>query len=192
MAGMNPLAVEHDPERSVIEAIQQGDSHALGELMERQGGWVRGVIFGVLGRAEDVDDVAQRVWMQVWREAGKLEESSRWRVWLYRIARNAATDAGRRRHRRRKLLTSLVRRHEEIKPVSVSAERPLVDDEQKSTMLQAIAKLPELYREPFVLKHMDGWSYAQIAEAMNLPVDTVETRLVRARRLLRQELTGKV
>ena len=59
-------------------------------------------------------------------------------------------------------------------------------------MLQAIAKLPELYREPFVLKHMDGWSYAQIAEAMNLPVDTVETRLVRARRLLRQELTGKV
>ena len=63
---------------------------------------------------------------------------------------------------------------------------------QRETMLKAIGKLPEIYREPFVLKHLDGWSYAQIAEAMGLPVDTVETRLVRARRLLRQELAGKV
>ena len=54
---MKPEAVEHDPQRPVFEAIQQGDSHALAELMHRQGPWVRGVIFAVLGRADELDDV---------------------------------------------------------------------------------------------------------------------------------------
>src|SRR6476660_7054725 len=101
---MNSLPVEHDPEDAVIEAVQRGDSHALGELMDRQGGWVRGVIFGVLGRTDELEDVSQRVWMQVWREASKLDDPKKWRVWLYRIARNAATDAGRRHQRRKKLM----------------------------------------------------------------------------------------
>ena len=187
---MNVPVVEHDPERSVIEAIQQGDAHALGELMQRQGAWVRGVIFAALGRADEVDDVAQRVWMQVWREAGRLEDTSRWRAWLYRVARNEATDAGRRRGRRNRLMGLL--REREVKKASSTPDRALVASEQHEAMMRAIGDLPELYREPFVLKHIDGWSYAEIAEAMGLPVDTVETRLVRARRLLRQELVGKV
>src|SRR5690606_937842 len=101
-SGMNVLPVQLDPERPVIEAIQQGDPHALAELMERHDGWVRGVILAALGRVDEVDDVAQRVWMQVWREAHKLDDPARWRVWLYRVARNAATDAGRRHQRRRR------------------------------------------------------------------------------------------
>ncbi len=187
---MKALPVEHDPEGPVLAAIQQGDAHALAELMQRHGAWVKGVVFGVMGRPDEVDDVAQRVWIQVWREAHKLEDLSRWRVWLYRIARNAATDAGRRRQRRRRLLSTLFERGRES--AGTPADRPLVADEARETMLQAIAKLPELYREPFVLKHMEDWSYAQIAEAMDLPVETVSTRLVRARRLLREELSGKV
>ncbi len=191
-SGMNALPVEHDPERPVVEAIQQGDPHALAELMHRHGGWVRGVILGALGRPDEVDDVTQRVWMQVWREADKLDDPARWRVWLYRIARNAATDAGRRRQRRRRLLASLLRREDRRPLTSGPADRPLLADERRDTMLRAIGNLPELYREPFVLRHLEGWSYARIAEAMGLPVDTVETRLVRARRLLRQELAGRV
>jgi RNA polymerase sigma-70 factor, ECF subfamily len=49
-----------------------------------------------------------------------------------------------------------------------------------------------LYREPFVLRHMNGWNYQQIAEAMEMPVDSIETRLVRARRLLRDALKDKL
>jgi RNA polymerase sigma-70 factor (ECF subfamily) len=64
--------------------------------------------------------------------------------------------------------------------------------EQQALMLEAIASLPELYREPFVLKHAEGMSYRQIGELLGLPPDTVETRLVRARRLLREKLAGKV
>ena len=52
----------------------------------------------------------------------------------------------------------------------------------------AVDALPVLYREPFVLRHLNGWSYKQIAEVMDMPVDSIETRLVRARRLLREAL----
>lgn len=185
---MMPIPAEHDPELPVIEAIQRGDAHALAELMRRQGSWVRSVIFGALGRSSEVDDVAQRVWMQVWRQAGRLQDPASWRVWLYRIARHAATDAGRSRKRERRLLDVLLRRQRSTPVKTTSADQPLLSDERRQAMLAAIGELPDLYREPFVLKHLEGWSYAQIGQTLGLPVDTVETRLVRARRLLREKL----
>jgi RNA polymerase sigma-70 factor, ECF subfamily len=189
---MKPLPAEHDPEVPVIQAIRDGDPLALAELMHRQGRWVRGVVLGAMGRAEDVDDVVQRVWIRVWQQAGRLEDGNRWRSWLYRIARNCATDAGRSRKRRRRLHQRLWEailrrgRHE------LSPDRRLAAREAEARMLAAIEALPALYREPFVLKHLEGWSYRQIGQLLDLPVDTVETRLVRARRLLRQQLAGKV
>lgn len=189
---MTVTATEYDPERPVIEAIQQGDPHAMAEFIQRQGRWVRGVVFGALGRMEDVDDVAQRVWMQVWREARRLDDPAKWRVWLYRIARNAATDIGRSRQRQGRMLDELLNRAATGPEPEQSPERKLIADERTNAMMEAIASLPALYREPFVLKHLEDWSYQQIGESLGLPVDTVETRLVRARRLLRERLAGKV
>jgi RNA polymerase sigma-70 factor (ECF subfamily) len=55
-----------------------------------------------------------------------------------------------------------------------------------------VQSLPALYREPFVLRHLQDWSYAEIGEVLGLTTETVETRLVRARRMLREMLQGKV
>lgn len=188
---MKPLEAQVDSERPVIEAIQQGDSYALEEFMRRQGRWVRGVIFATLGKMDEVDDVAQRVWVQVWREARRLDDPSRWRSWLYRIARNAAFDAHRQRQRQGRLIGGLVAQWRSGRQAAASDEA-LRLNEQQSAVYQAIAALPEIYREPFVLRHIEDWSYQQIAEALELPIDTVETRLVRARRQLREKLAGKV
>jgi RNA polymerase sigma-70 factor (ECF subfamily) len=59
-------------------------------------------------------------------------------------------------------------------------------------VLEAIQALPALYREPFVMRHLNGWTYSEIADVMGMPVDSVETRLVRARRFLRESLKDKV
>jgi RNA polymerase sigma-70 factor (ECF subfamily) len=64
----------------------------------------------------------------------------------------------------------------------------VVEAERQDRVLSAIQGLPAIYREPFVLRHLNDWSYQQIADLMGLPVDSVETRLVRARRLLREAL----
>lgn len=182
----------YDAEAPVIEAIRTGDRYAFGELMRGQNGWVRGVIYGVLGERDRVDDVTQQVWTAVWQRIGELRDARSWRPWLYRLARNAAVDAGRdvtrQRNRQRMLATD--------PPVPTAAgpapERDLVGREIQTAVLGAIQALPAIYREPFVLRHVEGWSYSEIADLMGMPVDSVETRLVRARRFLRESLKDEV
>lgn len=193
---MRPLELDYDPQRPVIEAIQAGDAHAMAEFIRSEGPWVRAAVFGVLGRTGDLEDVYQKIWITVWRECRKLEDPNRWRAWLYRIARNAATDALRSGRRRKRLLGPPGTDSEVLRaaPAAESSrpERQLLAGEQQQAMLEAIAALPELYREPFVLKHVEGWSYGEIAAVLGMARDTVETRLVRARRLLREKLVGKL
>jgi RNA polymerase sigma-70 factor (ECF subfamily) len=174
-------------DEGLIAAARSGDRRALDGLIRRHERWVRGVVYSTLGRPEHVDDVTQQVWTNVCQQIGTLSDPRRWRSWLFRLARNAAIDAGQRQSRLRRQSAPLPTEHEhpggDGRPVE-----GLIESEEHRRVLQAIRGLPAIYREPFVLRHMEDWSYAQIGEALDLPVDTVETRLVRARRLLRETL----
>jgi RNA polymerase sigma-70 factor (ECF subfamily) len=188
-----PLTEAFDPDQPLFEALRAGDTEVLAELMQRHGRWVRGVVYAVLGNARDVDDVCQQVWLAVWRRASGLEDAARWRPWLYRMAHNAAIDVGRRTRRQRSLwavLTAQFPRGKTAAP-NVDAPQRLIVQERYREALRAIEGLPEIYREPFVLRHLEGWTYRQISEALDMPEDTVETRLVRARRLLREVLKDR-
>jgi RNA polymerase sigma-70 factor (ECF subfamily) len=188
MAG---TTLEFDPEVLVVDAVRQGDRAAFEEFLRRHDRWVRGVVFGVLGDRNRIDDVSQQVWASVWQRIGELRDSRVWKSWLYRLARNAAIDAGRELTRQR-------RREQSASGDSTRTRNEAAADEaygrreDQEMVLKAVEALPALYREPFVLRHLQQWNYEQIAELLNMPVDTVETRLVRARRLLRESLKGKV
>jgi len=177
----------HDGDLGVMKAVQLGDRRAFEGFLRNQDRWVRGVILGVLGDPSKVDDVAQQVWLTVWQRASELRDVQRWKPWLYRLAYNAAIDAGRDVSRRRAQSLGVGEWD-----AAAAADRPGVDAEEHRRVLDAVMSLPALYREPFVLRHVNGWSYQQIAEVMDMPVDSVETRLVRARRMLREVLQDKV
>lgn len=192
-----PRPSEFDAEQPVIDAIRQGDRYAFAELVQRHDRWVRSVAYGVLGDSRHIDDVTQQTWMAFWQRINELRDPERWRAWLYRLARNAAIDAGRDVSRRRARHVSgdehLLAFAVATSPAAATDGTPhqsVVDDEQRGIVSEAIAALPPLYREPLVLRHVNGWSYREIADVMALPVDTVETRLVRARRQLREALKG--
>ena len=186
-----PNRESFDEEVPVIEAIRSGDRFAFAELLKRHDGWVRGVIYGVLGDRDCLDDVAQQTWTAFWLRITELRDVRKWRPWLYRLARNAAIDAGRDVTRRRGRSGSVSDDAPAADPAA-TPERSVVRDERHRDVLAAVQALPALYREPFVLRHLNGWSYRDISEAMGMPVDTVETRLVRARRFLRESLKDKV
>jgi len=180
-----------DPEEPVIEAIRSGDRYAFEELVRRQHRWVCGIVFGVLGRQDQLDDVVQQVWLTVWQRIPKLRDPARWRSWLYRLTRNAAIDAGRNATRTRE--RSLALPLEGHEPAGHGRTGEAADGgELHGEVLEAIKALPALYREPFVLRHLNGWSYEQIADVMGMPVDSIETRLVRARRFLRESLKNRL
>ncbi len=185
------LAVrEVDPDQPVVEAVLQGDRYAFGELVSRHSDWVRAVVFGVLGDQDRIDDVVQQVWTTFWEQVAKLRDPTRWRPWLYRLARNAAVDAGREVTRDRKAATVL---RERVASSNNGQMADAVDGLERRRMVRrAIDALPDIYREPFVLRHVQDWSYREIADVMDLPVDTVETRLVRARRQLREMLRDRI
>ena len=110
------------------------------------------------------------------------------RSWLYRLARNAAIDQLRHRSRRRRLLDGFRRRARERKQFDAPADAGATRDDEHRRVLRAIEALPPIYREVFVLRHIQDWTYPEIADVTGIAPGTVETRLVRARRLLRRAL----
>lgn len=182
--------LDHDLDQELFEALSAGDEQALAEFVHRNEAWVRGVVFSALSDTDALDDVMQKVWLAVWQRCGQLEDTRRWRHWLYRMARNAAIDFGRKKQRRRKLWQRLT--HEMLgsggERFEADPMRSVSTREQHESVLAAIKALPAMYREPFVLRHLESWTYKQIAETLDLPVDTVGTRLVRARRMLQETL----
>jgi len=188
---MTSATLDVEALRTLVSEAQQGSRPAADQLIRSHEGWVRSVIYGVAGRPDHIDDVAQQVWAQVWKRLGSLKDPARLRSWLYSIARNAAIDAGQARNRRRAVgLDEMADAFGDER--TRTPARAAVGNELHATLLRAVQALPALYREPFVLRHLEDWSYAQIGELLGLPVETVETRLVRARRLLREMLKGKV
>ncbi|MBN1441492.1 MAG: sigma-70 family RNA polymerase sigma factor [Planctomycetes bacterium] len=182
------LDAGNDRDLRLIEALLRGDQDSFRELVRRSERWVRGIVYSVLGDLDLLDDVVQEVWISAWRQIGGLERPGSWRAWLASLARNAAIDALRRRSSRRKHLDRFREREAVRGPPEADPPCRLEIEDEHRVALDAISRLPARYREVFVLRHLEDWSYAEIAEALSLPRETVETRLVRARRMLRERL----
>jgi RNA polymerase sigma-70 factor (ECF subfamily) len=182
------LSIDAESLRLAVSAARHGDRAAADLLVRAHEPWVRSAVYAVTGRREDVDDIVQQVWIRAWERLATLNDPSQIRAWLYRIARHAAIDAGIARRRRQSRQTAL----DEDLHGDATTVRPAERTELHETLLNAVRALPATYREPFVLRHLNGWTYAEIAEVLGLSVEAVETRLVRARGLLRESLAGKV
>lgn len=182
--------VQRDPtDVMLFEALVGGDEHAMTEIVQRHERWVRALVYGVLGHQRELEDVVQQVWLNVWKRADSLKTPAHWRTWMYRLARNTAIDSGRRTTRRRGLLRRFTEKLTGNEMTDMPrAHRDMVMHETHAEVLQAIEALSPIYREPFVLRHLEDWTYKEISEALSLPINTVEIRLVRARRKLREAL----
>ncbi len=178
----------------LVALAQRGDRRAADHLVREHDGWVRSAIYAVVGRPDLVDDIAQQVWLRVWERLDTLQNPARLRPWLYAIARRTALDMHAEHERHRSRATSLAAEAMALED-SPSQRRPpqtLSEREQREALLAAVRGLPAIYREPLALRHLQDWSYAEIAELLGISVETVETRLVRARALLRESLEGRV
>jgi RNA polymerase sigma-70 factor (ECF subfamily) len=189
---MSSVSIDAETMRRLVADAQQGDRAAVDRLIREHEPWVRSAIYAVTGRADLVDDILQQVWVRVWQRLGTLEDPRQLRAWLFTIARHVAIDVCQAEQRQQALIGRLeaaagTRERKGETPFGAAA-----GDEMRELLLRTVQALPAIYREPFVLRHLEDWSYAQIGEVLGLSVDTVETRLVRARRLLREMLRGKI
>jgi RNA polymerase sigma-70 factor (ECF subfamily) len=157
---------------------------------------VYGVARRMLGNDADAEDVTQDVLLQVVRKLDTFRGESGLTTWLHRVTVNAALLHRRKQTRRRELFVrpalDSLSQDERATPTRSTAEAPeqwVLDRETHELIERAIARLPEIYREVYVLADLEGLSNAEIGEILDLAVPAVKSRLHRARLMMREALT---
>jgi len=149
--------------------------------------WLRTVVRSRLQEADAVEDVMQNIALAIVRQRSLLADVNRVGAWLYQIAVRQVLMYRRTTGRRRKLHDRL---QHQTTGVADAAEplQALLREETQEQVRQALQRLSELDRQVLMLKYSEGWSYREIANHLGVQEDTIEYRLLRARRNLRQHL----
>jgi RNA polymerase sigma-70 factor, ECF subfamily len=165
----------------LVERARSGDRAAFAALYDRHAKGVRNFVFHLGVRSDDLDDVQQEVFLVVLRSLDTFAARATFRTWLFGVAANAARAAGRR-----------ARSGGEAGETAVESNpsRGAEHAELTARLRGAIARLPEPQREAFVLHHVEGWNFADIAAALGAPEGTLRRRALEAREQLRICLAG--
>jgi RNA polymerase sigma factor (sigma-70 family) len=177
-------AERRERERTLVAQAARGDRDAARRLWERNAGWVAAVLLAHKPRDADLDDLVQDVAMTFLRRIGELRDDGAFGPWLRTVALNVARAAGRTSTRRGGILSRLRPSQRPAEPADEI--HSLREDAAK--VLRAARALPDPYAEPLLLRGVQGMSYERIGEILDLPRTTVETRIARARRMLREAL----
>lgn len=175
-----------EEERELVRMAQRGQEPAFEELVRRHQQRVFALVSGILRRQEDVEDIAQQVFLKVYLSLKKFDQRAAFSTWLYKITVNECWDYLRKK-KVRPLVYESDLSEEQVSRLDgiVSAERVSLNANERAEVKQLLErmldKLPEQDRQLLVLKEMEGFSVQELAEILNLNVNTVKVRLFRAR-----------
>ena len=175
-----------------MQLVRAGDTVAFEELVERHHRLVAGTVARMLGSNSEVEDIAQQVFVRVWKSAKRYVPRAKFTTWLLKITRNLVFNELRRRSRHAHLPLQ-VEWEDEERPIkddrATAPDVSLLDQELQRAIESAIAQLPETQRMAVVLRRYDELSYEEIAEVLGQSVPAVKSLLFRARTELRTRLS---
>ncbi len=177
-------------DRQLVAAAQAGDRRALETLLARHYDRVHAVCRRIAGSSRDADDAAQEAMISIVRGLPRFDGRAQFSTWVYRIATNAALDELRRR-RRRPALAPVDDEGQPADLVDPLAERTVEASVDRLSIDAALAALPEDFRVAVVLRDVGDLDYAEIAEALGVPVGTVKSRIARGRSQLAAALGNR-
>ena len=191
--GLSRMTTEQDGTQSgaddlrLAEAAIARDSEAVRLVWDRYRRWVAAILLAYKPREVDLEDLLQEVAMTFVRKIGELRDPEALRPWLRSVAINAARLAGRKQTTARKYARQLRLMVEQEGDRSRSPDIAASQREEARRLLDLAMELPEGYREPLLLRCMQGMSYREIGRIVGLPETTIETRIARGRRMLREK-----
>ncbi len=176
-----------DPDIGLMLRFQRGDEAAFEELVKRHTRGVLNLVYRYLGDAARAEDVAQDVFVKVYRARKKYEPKARFSTWLYRIAVNHCLNEIRSRKNQPVGSQPIDDLLEE--PAGEHPDSRLSRSELRRAVKTAIDALPENQRMAVILARYEDLSYDEIAEAMGLSLEAVKSVLFRAKENLKQSLS---
>ena len=179
---------EHGVSESLIEAAIAGDLDALDLLWKGTRRWVATILLAHKPNDADLDDLLQVVAMQLCRKISDIRDVQAFRSWLRTVAINVAREEGRKTNRRKRSMLHLVGMERSDRQTTTPADEVIEESDESRKVYQAAMSLPLGYREPVLLRCTRSMSYQQISELLDLPITTIETRIARGRRMLREIL----
>lgn len=176
-----------DPDLPLVRLIASGDGDALAALMDRHLHRVTALAGRLTGNAADAEDVAQEVFLRVWRHsAGWKSGQAKYATWLYRVTLNLCHD--RLRRRRETDMETM----DELPGASPGQEAQLQRADVARRVAEALAALPERQREAVVLSYYQDLGNIEAAEVLEISVEALESLLSRGRRKLRELLRDEL
>ncbi len=179
-------------DRELIERCQRGDLEAFEPLVEkyRQRAWR--LAYNVLRDREDAWDASQEAFVRAWEALPSFRGQSAFYTWLFRIVMNVATDRLRQRAARGRAFGTERVPEEEMERVMVADDATpdtmATRAEERARIKRALDALPEHHRAIIMLSDLEGLTYREIAEVLDIPMGTVMSRLHNARKRLRDVL----
>jgi RNA polymerase sigma-70 factor (ECF subfamily) len=181
----------------LIERALKGEQTAYDRLMKKYYNLVNNLIFRMIYRKEDVEDLTQEAFIKAFNSLDKFDRQFAFSTWLYKIASNNCIDY----LRKKKLSTFSIDKDIEsddddfkfeIPDHDTKPDRNILDTERKKVLLDAINGLPDKYKTVILLRHNDEMEYEEIAKKLRLPLGTVKAHIFRGRELLNKYLKDKI
>lgn len=177
-----PQILKLDDDFSLVKRFIDGDESTFKLLVQRHKEKVRNIIYLTLSDTDAVDDIAQEVFITVYKNLKKFRFESQFTTWLYRITVNKCKDHLRKKTVR-KIFVPIKDAGGELKYDQVTEKKDI-----SKLVMNAISTLPVKLKTPLLLKDIEGFSYQEIAETMECEIGTVKSRIFRAREGLKKIL----
>ncbi len=193
-----PTSYSKMANNELVELCKLHDERAFAEIVKRNQRTVNGMLYRLAPDWADTSDLAQEVFIRMWRCIGQLQNPARFRSWLYRIVMNLFYDELRKRSR--ELPTSSLDEPQydedpgehpgrDTADKSAGPEELCLNSELQTVIHEAMSQLPDQFREAVVLREVHGLSYQEIALKTNVGIGTVKSRIARARTQVRQTIS---
>ena len=177
-----PQILSLDDDYAIIRQFIDGDPSAFQILVKRHKEKVRNIVYITMNNSALVDDIAQEVFITVYRNLKYFRFESQFTTWLYRITVNRCKDYLRKMNVRK--IFSPLEEGNEVAEFSTPTENKDVS----RIVMDAISKLPVKLRMPLILKDIEGFSYQEISETLKCEMGTVKSRIFRGREKLKEIL----
>lgn len=170
-------------ERKLVEAAQNGDKRAFGQLIRLHQKRLFRYIYGMLNSFDATEDIVQEAFVKAYNNIQTFRTEYAFYPWLSTIARNLAYNHI-HREEKKESLDNLQDKGYDPQSAELGPLEKLLNSENDKRFYKAILSLPVQYRSVFVLRHFEQMDYAQIASYLKIPPGTVDSRLYRARKML--------
>jgi RNA polymerase sigma-70 factor, ECF subfamily len=190
-----PMSVNPDLDADLMLRVKRGDAVAFAELVDKYKQPVLNLVYRLVRDSSEAEDLAQNVFLQVYKSAHRYEASARFTTWLFTITRNLCLNEIRRRSRHPADSIEAAHPDSEDQPVrqfedqkTFSPPDTLLHTELEQKIEQALAELPENQRTAILLCRQDELSYEEIAEVLGCSLSATKSLIHRGREILKQKL----